>query len=190
MITMIALILALTVTAASAAEYSCIIYARHDCSTATVIFRDFPDSSVTRVSINGSRFQFSGTQARFGVPVTEILGVEAHTLKADGRVKVNARTYRFDLSSCVTPAPPPSPPPPTATEPVKIPVKQLAVTFGPWHGDPLVNIRVPAGTFTILGGDKTLHIEGPAVIRDYHVLPGHTVRVFEGQHQVAHRRAP
>lgn len=98
---------------------------------------------------------------------------------------------------------PSSEPTPTATE-TESPrptVCTPTVRFGPWYGDPRVNVTLTGpGTFTVKGGIQrfsglrvvrsVLSCGDSATVSRYKVRRGHTVQVFLNGVLFAERRAP
>ncbi len=73
--------------------------------------------------------------------------------------------------------------------------------LGPWHGDPLVNVKLTGeGVFQIKGGilrrsgirvvTRTLACAETFLVRRYHVMSGHEVRVYKDGVLVASAVAP
>jgi hypothetical protein len=97
--------------------------------------------------------------------------------------------------------PPPTTPPPRTTPPRTPPACTPAVSFGPWYGDPRVNITLTGpGTFTVTGGvqrftglhtiTQTLACGQTYTVGRYKVLYQHSVRVYLNGSLFASRVAP
>lgn len=99
-------------------------------------------------------------------------------------------------------SPPPSSPPPT-TPPATTPPAacKATVSFGPWYGDPRVNITLTGpGTFEVRGGiqrftdlrvvRKTLACGETFEVSRYKVKRGNSVRVYLNGTLIASRTAP
>jgi hypothetical protein len=100
-----------------------------------------------------------------------------------------------------TPPPPPTTPPPPPTTPPPPAACKPSVSFGPWYGDPRINITLTGpGTFEIRGGiqrftnlrvvRKTLACGETFVVSRYKVKRGHSVRVYLNGTLIESRTAP
>ncbi len=100
-----------------------------------------------------------------------------------------------------TPSPTPTedPTPPASTTPPV--VCEGSAKLGPWHGDPLISIRLTGpGTFRIAGGvirrngtrvvTRTLACGETVLVKRYHVMAGSTLRVYLDGVLVASSVAP
>lgn len=163
------------------------------CENQNIVATGTADPSATfDVFVNGvlvDSFLVQGTGTSASIPVKD---GDVVTVKVHGAGEA-LDTETVSLK-CETPTtPPPKTPPPTACKP--------SVSFGPWYGDPRVNITLTgAGTFEVRGGiqrftglrvvRKTLACGETFVVSRYKVKRGNSVRVYLNGTLIESRTAP